>query len=383
MAGLLLVVFSMGFSIGKNQVVCKACKPENIDFSLFWNAYDNLRNNFINPEKIDEQKVIYGAISGMIKSVDDPYTEFFDPEQAKMFEDDLAGSFEGIGAEIGIKKGQLTIIAPLKGTPAEKAGLKAGDRIAEINGEAALDMPVDEAVRKIRGKGGTEVVLTIFREGWRETKDIKIIRDTIKIEAVKWELKDGDIAYLQILYFNQSLLSDFKKIAYEILASPAKKIVLDLRNNPGGYLEVSKDIAGWFLENGQIITVEDFGKKKAQEFHKADGNEKFADYPTVILINGGSASASEILAGAIRDNRSVKLVGEKSFGKGSVQEVVELQDGQSFLKITVAKWLTPKGDLISEVGLNPDEKVDIIDDDFESGRDPQMDKALEIIKTLK
>lgn len=378
----MVAVFAVGFYAGKNQVICKACKPENIDFSLFWNAYDNLRNNFINPEKIDEQKMIYGAISGMTKSLDDPYTEFFDPEQAKMFEQDLAGSFEGIGAEIGIKKGSLTVIAPLKGTPAEAAGLRAGDQIVKINGEASLDMPVDEAVRKIRGKGGTEVVLTIFREGWKETKDIKITRDTIKIEAVKWEMKEGGIAYLQIRYFNQSLSSDFKKIAYEILASPAEKIIIDLRDNPGGYLEVSKDIAGWFLKNGEIITVEDFGKKKVQEFHKADGNEKFADYPTVILINGGSASASEILAGALRDNRGIKLVGEKSFGKGSVQEVVELQDGQSFLKITVAKWLTPKGDLISEVGLNPDEKVDITDDDFESDKDPQMDKALEIIKKL-
>lgn len=380
--GLLVAVYTFGFYIGKNQVVCKACKPENIDFSLFWDAYEKLQSSFINPEKIDEQKIIYGAISGMMKSLDDPYTEFFDPEQAKMFEQDLAGSFDGIGAEIGIKKGGLTIIAPLKGTPADLAGLRAGDQIIKINGESSLDMPVDLAVGKIRGKKGTEIVLTIFREGWRETKDVKIVRETIKIESVKWELKDGNIAYLQIRYFNQSLPSDFKKIASEIINSGAKKIIIDLRDNPGGYLEVSKNIAGWFLLKGEIVTVEDFGGKKEQEFHRTDGNSKFADYPTVILINKGSASASEILAGAIKDNRGVKIVGEKSFGKGSVQEVMELQDGKSFLKITVAKWLTPKGNLISEIGLSPDENVAITDNDFELGNDPQMDKAIEIIKKI-
>ena len=377
-----LFVFGMGFYVGQKQVVCPVCKPENIDFSLFWDAYYKLQKNFVDPVKLDAQKIIYGAISGMAKSLGDPYTSFFDPEEAKRFEQDLSGSFEGIGVEIGLKKNQLTIIAPLKDTPGQKAGLKAGDIIVEINGKNTIDMSIDEAVSLIRGKKGTEVTLTIFRDGWKNTKDIKIIRDTINIPSIEWELKDGNIAYIHIYLFDQSLSSKFNKIALEILTSPAQKIILDLRDNPGGYLEVSQDIAGWFLKKGQIVTIENFGQDKDKKYYKTEGNANFSEYPTVVLINQGSASASEILAGALRDNRNIKLIGEKSFGKGSVQEVLDLRDG-SMLKITIAKWLTPKGNSISEVGLTPDIKVELTDADFEEQKDPQLDKAFEIIKNLK
>ncbi len=377
-----LFVFGMGFYVGQKQVVCPVCKPENIDFSLFWDAYYKLQKNFVDPVKLDAQKIIYGAISGMAKSLGDPYTSFFDPEEAKRFEQDLSGSFEGIGVEIGLKKNQLTIIAPLKDTPGQKAGLKAGDIIVEINGKNTIDMSIDEAVSLIRGKKGTEVTLTIFRDGWKNTKDIKIIRDTINIPSIEWELKDGNIAYIHIYLFDQSLSSKFNKIALEILTSPAQKIILDLRDNPGGYLEVSQDIAGWFLKKGQIVTIENFGQDKDKKYYKTEGNANFSEYPTVVLINQGSASASEILAGALRDNRNIKLIGEKSFGKGSIQEVLDLRDG-SMLKITIAKWLTPKGNSISEVGLTPDIKVELTDADFEEQKDPQLDKAFEIIKNLK
>ena len=380
---LLAAVFGAGFFVGKNQVVCKICTPENIDFSLFWDAYNKLHQGFINPDAITDQKIIYGAISGMTKSLDDPYTEFFDPEQAKIFKQDLSGSFNGIGVEIGIKKDQLTIIAPLKGSPGERAGLKSGDQIIKIDGKNTSNMSTDQAVNMIRGKKDTKVILTIFREGWNQTKDITIIRDTIKINPIDWELKEESIAYINIHQFNQPLSSDFKKTAFEILNSPAKKIVLDLRDNPGGYLEVAQDVTGWFLKAGQVVTIEDFGKDKKQQIFKAEGNAAFINYPTVILINKGSASASEILAGALRDNRNVKLIGEKSFGKGSVQEVIGLRDDSSFLKITIAKWLTPKGSLISEVGLNPDIKVELTDDDIKLKRDPQLDKAIEVVKGLK
>ena len=368
---------------GKNSVVCQVCKPENIDFSLFWDAYNKLQQSFISPDKINDQAVIYGAIDGMTKSLQDPYTDFFDPDEAKMFEQDLAGSFEGIGVEVGLKKEQLTVIAPLKGTPGQKAGLQAGDQIIKINGQSTLDMSTDQAVNIIRGRRGTNVTLTIFREGFKETKDITITRDTIKINPMDWELKNGDVAYVQIHQFGQSLPGDFKKAALEILASPAKRMVIDLRNNPGGYLQVAQEIAGWFLPGGQTVTIEDFGKDRQQQIYKTDGNGAFANYPVVVLINKGSASASEILAGALRDNRSIKLVGEKSFGKGSVQEVIALQDGASFLKITVAKWLTPKGTSISEVGLTPDVSIDISANDVEVEKDPQLSKALEIIQGLK
>ena len=379
----ILAVFGVGFWVGKNQVACRVCSPESLNFSLFWDAYNELRSNFINPEKIDDQKIIYGAISGMTKSLGDPYTDFFDPKQAKIFQQDLMGSFEGIGIEVGIKKDQLIIIAPLKGTPGEKIGLKSGDQIIKIDGKITSDMSIDEAVSIIRGKRGTKVVLTIFRDGWKDTKDIEITREKIKVDSINWKIIGDDIAYVDIQQFDQSLSSDFRKAAIEILNSPAKKIILDLRDNPGGYLEVSQEIAGWFLEDGKIVAIEDFGKNKSQKYFKASGNAALASYPVIVLINGGSASASEILAGALRDNKNIKLIGQKSFGKGSVQDFIKLGDNSSFLKITVAKWLTPNGNLISEIGLAPDIKVEITEDDFNNNKDPQLEKAIEIIKTLK
>src|SRR3989344_6165471 len=354
-------VFAGGIFIGRQQVNCNVCKPETVNFSLFWDAYNKLHEHFISPELIVDQKIVYGAIAGMTQSTGDPYTEFFDPQEAKMFEQDLAGSFSGIGIEVAIKKDQMTIVAPLKGTPSEKAGLKSGDLIVKINDKSTVDMSIDEAVNIIRGKKGTSVTLSIFREGWSQPKDFTITRDTIKIPSMTWEIKNGDVAYIHLHQFDQNLSPDFKKAALEILKSPVKKIILDVRNNPGGYLDVSQEIAGWFLKPGQVVTIEDFGKGKEKQEYKAQGNAEFANYPMVVLINKGSASASEILAGALRDNRNIQLVGEKSFGKGSVQEVITLQDGVSFLKVTIAKWLTPKGNSIAEVGLTPDVHGEITD----------------------
>jgi carboxyl-terminal processing protease len=377
-----LIVFGIGIWIGSTKLAYSVPQPEEIDFSLFWDSYNKLKQNFISPEKIDNQKVIYGAISGMTKALDDPYTAFFDPAEAKRFFQDLSGSFEGIGVEIGLKKDQLTVISPLEGTPGKKAGLKSGDLILEINGKSTYDMTAEEAVSLIRGPKGTDVDLAIYRTGWNKSKVIKITRGIIKIPPMSWELKEGNIAYIRLYQFDEVLSSDFEKAVFEILASPAERIILDLRNNPGGYLEVSQDIAGWFLQNGKIVTIEDSGNGEEQKIFKAEGNASLSDYPIVILINQGTASASEILAGALRDNKGVKLIGVKSFGKGSVQEVINLNDG-SFLKITVAKWLTPNGQSISDVGLDPDIKVEITDQDSEQDKDPQLDKALEIIKNLK
>ncbi|PIZ89251.1 MAG: hypothetical protein COX90_00320 [Candidatus Nealsonbacteria bacterium CG_4_10_14_0_2_um_filter_38_17] len=387
---LIFLSFALGVFVGKNEIHCKACKPENLDFSLFWQAYQTLQEKFVAKEKIDYQKVLYGAISGMVKSLGDPYTVFLDPEENRRFNEDVSGSFEGIGAEIGIRKDQLQIIAPLEGTPAEKAGLRAGDKIIKINETFTTDLTVDEAVNFIRGPKGTEVTLTIFRDEWEVPKEIKIQRAVIEVPSLKWELlastgeaggKEGNIAYIKLYQFSEKADADFKETAMEILASPAQKIILDLRNNPGGYLEVANSIAGWFLKRNDIVTIEDFGGKDEKKEYKAQGNEKFADYPIVILINQGSASGSEILAGALRDDRGIKLIGEKSFGKGSVQELESLPGGAS-LKITVAKWLTPKGESISDKGLEPDIKVEMTEEDYEQDKDPQLDKALEIIKGL-
>jgi len=212
-------------------------------------------------------------------------------------------------------------------------------------------------------------------------KEFKVKRAVIEIPSLKWELKEGEIAYIQLYQFTEKASSDFKKVALEILNSPAKKIILDVRNNPGGYLRVVQDIAGWFLEKGKMVAIEDFGKNKKNNYYKSPGPASFLDYPLVVLINEGSASGSEILAGALRDNRGVLLIGEKTFGKGSVQELEKLSGGSS-LKVTVAHWLTPKGELITERGLEPDIKAEISEEDFEAGRDPQLEKAIEILKNL-
>jgi len=377
----ILASFGLGIYFGKTQ--CQICPPEEIDFSLFWEAYHNLQEKFVDKGKFDIQKMIYGAISGMVKSLGDPYTVFLNPEDTKRFIEDVKGTFEGVGMEIGIKKGQLQVIAPLEGTPAQRAELRPGDKILKINDTPTSDLTIDEAVNLIRGPKGTEVTLTIFREEWEKTKEIKIVREIIEVPSLKWEMKEINgqkIAYIQLYQFSEKASFDFRKAAIEILESPAQKIILDLRNNPGGYLEVAQAISGWFLEKEKTVVIEDFGQGNKNEY-KSQGPGTFLDYKVVILINQGSASGSEILAGALRDNRGILLIGEKSFGKGSVQELEKLKEGSS-LKITVAKWLTPKGNLITDVGLEPDIKVEMTEEDYEKGRDPQLEKAIEVIKNL-
>jgi len=378
---LISIVFGTGFFIGKLQVICPVCKPEEVDFSLFWETWNVLKEKFYQPEKFDTQKMTEGAISGMVKSLGDPYTSFFNPQETKEFFEEAQGTFEGIGIEIDKKKEELVVIAPLEGTPAERAGIRAGDKILKIDDKETVDLSLEEAVKLIRGPKGTEVKLTISRGDWKEPKEFKISRALIKIPSLKWELKEDDIVYLKLYQFFDRTGDDFRKSAIEILNSPAKKIILDLRNNPGGYLEVAREISGWFLKRGDVVVIEDFGPGKEKNEYKADGNEKFLDYPIVVLINQGSASASEILAGALRDNRNVLLIGEKSFGKGSIQELEELRGGSS-LKITIANWLTPKGQLITDKGLEPDIKVEMSEEDYEQDRDPQLEKALEVIKGL-
>lgn len=375
----ILASFNGGFYYGKLQ--CEVCPPEELDFSLFWQAWHELQEKFADKSALNTQKMIYGAISGMVKSLEDPYTIFLNPEDTKRFSDDIKGSFEGVGMEVGIRKNQLQVIAPLEGTPAKKAGLRAGDKIIKVDDILTADLTIDEAVNLIRGEKGTEVILTIYRQDWENTREIKVIRGVIEIPSLKWEIKDDNIAYLQLYQFSEKANFDFRETAIEILASPCKKIILDLRNNPGGYLEVAQDIAGWFLEKGKIVVIEDFGGKQEQQVYKANGTASLAEYPIVILINQGSASASEILAGALRDNRDISLIGEKSFGKGSVQEL-EMLKGDSSLKVTIAKWLTPKGESITDKGLEPDIEVKMTEEDYTEERDPQLDKAIEVIKNL-
>lgn len=381
----ILTSFGFGFYFGKTQVICEICPPQDLDFSLFWEAWSKLQEKFVDKEKFDVQKMIEGAVSGMVKSLEDPYTVFLNPEDAKRFFEDVKGTFEGVGMEIDIRKGQLQVVAPLESTPAQRAGLRAGDKIIKIGDTPTADLNIDEAVNLIRGPKGTEVLLTIFREDWEKSKEFKLVREIIEVPSLKLELKEtaeGEtIAYLKLYQFSEKASLDFTEAVIEILRSPAKKIILDLRNNPGGYLEVAQDIAGWFLERGQIVAIEDFGGEEEQKLYKSQGSSRLLEYPTVVLINKGSASGSEILAGALKDNRDIKLIGETSFGKGSVQELEKLKGGSS-LKITVAKWLTPKGEFITDKGLEPDVKIEMTEEDYEKELDPQLDKAIEVIKDL-
>lgn len=372
--------FGFGMWAGKSD--CPTSKLNNIDMALFEETWRQLEENFVDKNKINHQKMVYGAIEGMVAAVDDPYTSFFKPEDSKKFLEDTAGSFEGVGMEIGVKKDQLQVISPLENSPAQKAGIIAGDAIVQINGKSTAGITADEAVDLIRGPKGTEVILTLFREEWKETKDFKLIRAIIQVPSLKWEIKNNDIAYLQLYQFTEKASADFKIAAIDIMNSPAKRIVLDLRNNPGGYLSISQDIAGWFLKKGQIVTVEQLGEKKGQIEHVSAGPSLLEKYPLVILINEGSASASEILAGALRDNRQIKLIGEKSFGKGSVQQLISLRGG-SYLKVTIAKWLTPNGSQISEIGLAPDVEIKNAAEDEEKKVDAQLNKAIEIVKELR
>lgn len=389
---LVIGIFYSGFWYGQNQrpsiekigtVFNKETgKPANVDFSLFWDAWAKIQEKYVNRASLDYDKMVYGAIEGLVKSLGDPYTVFFPPEENKKFNEDIKGAFEGIGAEIGMRKGVVTIVSPLEGSPAKQAGLRAGDKVLKINDTITTDLTLDEAVGLIRGPKGTEVLLTIMRYGEEAPKEIKIIRDVINVPIIKYEIKDAPggkkIAYVRLNQFTENAADEFRKTVNQILNSPAQGIVLDLRDNPGGYLEVAVDIAGWFLEKGKLVVSEDFGNGDKNE-HKSAGYNKLAGYQTIVLINQGSASASEILAGALRDNLGIKLVGEKSFGKGSVQELEELRGGTS-LKVTVAKWLTPSGHSIMEQGLEPDEKVELTAEDIDNSRDPQLDKALEMMK---
>jgi carboxyl-terminal processing protease len=384
-------IFSGGFWFGKNSKpsIEKVTGIQNLesdkagvaDFNLFWDAWTKVQENFVNRSKLDYQKMIYGAISGMLGSLDDPYTVFFPPEENKAFSQSMQGNLEGIGAEIGNRQGVITIISPLKDSPAMKIGLKAGDKVFEINGKSTSGLSVEEAVSLIRGPKGTEVTLTVLRDGWSEVKEFKITRAVINIPIVKLEMKqsgDKKIAYLALYQFTDNSVAEFEKAVHEILSSNVSGLVFDLRGNPGGYLESAVEMASWFLPEGQIVVTEDFGNGKKDD-HKSLGINKLGSLPTIVLIDQGSASASEILAGALRDNLKIKLVGEKSFGKGSVQKLESLRNGTS-LKVTVAKWLTPSGHSIAEQGLEPDVKIEYTKEDAEAGRDPQLDKALELLK---
>ena len=357
-----------------------AIKPEEVDLSSFWQAWNLLHDNFFGKSELKTQDLIYGAIEGMVKSADDPYTVFFPPAESKAFTEQIQGSFGGVGVEIGMRNNVLTVIAPIKDSPAYIAGIQSGDSITKIDDKPTDGMDINEAVTLIRGKKGTSVMLSLYRESNNNLFDVKVIRDTIKIPATEWKMLDGNIAYLQVSVFSQNVDQEFQKAAVEISKSSATKIILDLRNNPGGLLDSSVNLAGYFLEEGKTVMIE--RESGGQEtIFKTRHSALLKNYPLVVIINKGSASASEILAGALRDNRNVTIVGETSFGKGSVQDIFDMPQGAT-VKITIAKWFTPNGNSIDEDGIKPNVEITRSDDDINNGTDSQLDKAMEIIKNL-
>lgn len=351
----------------------------NADFEPFWRAWNLIIEKSPTAKNISDQDRVYGAIQGLIGSLDDPYSVFFPPDESKSFEESLSGEFGGIGAEVGIKDNIVTIIAPIKNTPAFHAGIKSGDKILKINNTDTNGMTVDKAVSLIRGEKGTDVKLTIYQEGDTESKEITITRSTIQIPTLESRKIDDNIFIIEVYNFSAQMPRLFQLALQEFEESGATKLIIDLRGNPGGFLEASIDMASWFLPSGKVIVIEDFGDKKEKETHRSRGYNPFPDtLEIIVLVDQGSASASEIFAGALQDNDRATIVGQTTYGKGSVQELVPVTKDTS-LKITVANWLTPDGTWISKSGITPDVIVPVTKEDLETDIDPQLNKAIELL----
>ncbi|MFH1253129.1 MAG: S41 family peptidase [Candidatus Uhrbacteria bacterium] len=387
------VAFTVGLLFGRHQGVLsvvpdgegrvvnhdqQAALDKNLDFGLFWDVWNFSKENFYQAP-VSDQALFYGSMKGMVAGLDDPYSVFFDPEEAKQFKEDLTGSFEGIGAEIGMKDDQITIVAPLPGSPAETAGLLSGDKILAVDGNDVSTLSVEEVVTKIRGPGGTIVTLTITRDGLGESFDIPITRDKIVIDSLKLEMRDDGIAVIHLYIFNEDTVGLFTAAINDLLTKGAKGIVLDLRGDPGGVLDAAIKVASAWTGQ-QTVVIQSAHDSKQSYVGPADA--RLVGIPTVVLVDGGSASASEIVSGALQDYGLATLVGTQTFGKGSVQDYREL-DGGSAMKITTAEWLTPKERSINHVGITPDFIVEYTIDDAKAERDPQMDKAIELLSVAQ
>lgn len=379
---LAIFLFGSGFKIGEykalknskrgvsysvaNTTVPTNLKANNLDFSLFWQVWDKIEQKFIDKNKVNPQKMFYGAIKGLVSSLEDPYTFFLTPEENKDSKADLEGKFEGIGAQLGLKNGRIVVIAPLKNSPAVKAGVRAGDFITKINGESTKKLTLTQAVSKIRGEKGTTVQLTLSRNN--KEFDVTIERDQIIVESIEFSqtTKKGcksncdQIAILKINQFGENTNAEWDSVANRVKGlwdeKKIKGLVLDLRDNPGGFLESSVYLASDFLPRGSLIVKQESSVSENREY-RADRNGKLEDIPIVIIINKGSASAAEIFAGALRDHKRAHLVGEKSFGKGSVQEALDLKQGAG-LHVTIAKWILLNGEWINGKGIEPQTKVE-------------------------
>lgn len=378
-----VLVFFLGMGVGSGTIMfgtrTQANKeaPTDLDYATVEQVYDLLRVNY--DGKLDTEKLLDGLKDGLARATGDPYTEFFNKAEAKEFDGQLNGSFTGIGAELGKDdKGNLIIVSPIEGFPASKAGLRPQDIIVSIDGTTTNDMAIDEAVTRIRGEKDTKVTLRILRNK-SEDLSFTITRDDIKIPSVKWELLEGNIGYIRVSQFGQDASDLFTNAANDLKKQGAKKILLDLRGNPGGLLSAAVDISSLWLDEGKDILQEKRGGIVVESF-KAEGSAPLKGMPTVVLINQGSASASEIVAGALKDNNAATLFGEKSYGKGSVQEIQKIPGGGGEIKITIARWYRPSGQNIDKKGIAPDREIKMTEEDYKANRDPQKDAALEFLR---
>ncbi len=389
----LLLAFGVGMYTGINERVSglvsaqtlSGVQPSGVDFSKFWQAWALLNKNFVETQSSStaptDQEKLYGAIKGLTESYGDPYTVFLAPVEAQQFNEAIAGSFSGVGMEMGNKDGKITVIAPLKGSPAERAGILSGDTVIMVDATSTQGLSVDDAVKLIRGPKGTTVKLTLERASTTQPIVVSIVRDTINVPTIDGSSKNG--VYTIALYsFTQNSAELFRGELRKFVQSGDKKLILDLRGNPGGYLEAAVQMASFFLPIGQTIVTEDYKGKQTNSVHRSLGYNVFAGkgVKMAILVNQGSASASEILAGALQQNGVATVVGMPTFGKGSVQQLLQLGGGAE-IKITVARWLTPNGSSISDGGLQPDIKAERTAEDFQANKDPQMDAALKWLKS--
>lgn len=393
---LALLFFVLGWQLGHQDISLKwnnykpvvaidnkePPKDLNIDFKLFWETWDLLSKEYIDKKALDPQKLYYGAISGMVEAVGDPYTVFLPPDKQKFSKEDLNGSFEGVGIQLGFNdQKRLVVMSPLTGTPSEKAGIKSEDIIVKIGDKDTTNMTLPEAVQLIRGPKGTQIALTIFRDGDKDTRQFDLTRDTIIVKSVELSFEKTtsgkNIALIKLTRFGERTREEWQAVVSEVLTKAPDGVILDMRNNPGGLLDGAVYISSEFLEGGDVVLYEN--SKGVRDSYKVNRIGKLTKLPLAVLINKGSASASEIVAGALQDRKRAKLVGEKSFGKGTIQESLDLKE--SGLHITIAKWLTPNGRWVNDLkGLDPDIEVKVsTEEEVNAKKDIQLDKALEIL----
>jgi carboxyl-terminal processing protease len=375
---LLLLSFGVGF--GLSQALSRSAHEEvPPEFNTLWEVWESLSKDYVNKEALDPKKLTQGAIKGLIEALGDPYTAYLDPETYELAWSSIEGSFEGIGAVVSMEDGELTVVSPIRGTPAEQQGIRAGDRILEIDGEATSGMTLTEAVLKIRGPKGTAVTLLIRHQRETEPVEVELIRAEINLDSVYLEMLPGDIAHIEITYFSLRTDQEVSSVLSDALSRGATAIIVDLRGNPGGLLDTVVNVADEFLDGGTILYQADDEGNVIAEW-KASSGGLATDLPLAVLVDGSSASGSEVLAGALQDHGRAPLIGTQTYGKGSVQLIRELSDG-SALYVTTARWLTPNGHLIEGQGLTPDFEVPITEEDIAQGIDPQLERAIVYIQT--